>query len=117
MMHINFLVIKGDCIKIPAIKDEFFSENITLFNQEQQDFIVQEAKKIGGHFWIGLKRQGASKWKWLHSKKVPQFKSWKYGNPHNRDDESRLANLYDSHYNWVDWHIDMQHYPICQYDL
>ena len=30
MMHINFLVIKGDCIKISAIKEEFFFENITL---------------------------------------------------------------------------------------
>ena len=30
MMYINFLVIKGACIKISAIKDDFLFENITL---------------------------------------------------------------------------------------
>ena len=30
MMYIHFLVIKGACIKIPAIKDDFLFENITL---------------------------------------------------------------------------------------
>ena len=33
------MVIKGDCIKIPAIKDEFFSENITLLDQPIRDLI------------------------------------------------------------------------------
>ena len=43
MMHFDFLVIKGDCIKIPAIKDEFFSENITLqVLSKTRDFQIRE---------------------------------------------------------------------------
>ena len=42
MMYIHFLVIKGACIKIPAIKDDFLFENITLLLQQllpQTDFV------------------------------------------------------------------------------
>ena len=40
MMYIHFLVIKGACIKIPAIKDDFLFENITLVlgQYKHQDF-------------------------------------------------------------------------------
>ena len=32
MMHIHFLVMKGGCIKISAIKNDFFSDNFTLLS-------------------------------------------------------------------------------------
>ena len=36
MMYIHFLVIKGACIKIPAIKDDFLFENITLVHTQDE---------------------------------------------------------------------------------
>ena len=94
---------------------------VEIFNQNQQDFIEQEAKNIGGYFWIGLKRQGASTWKWLHSKKVPQFTSWNSGSPGNGN-ENRLANLHSGlNYKWIDWGSgnpsSAKFYPLCQFDL
>ena len=39
MMYIHFLVIKGACIKIPAIKDDFLFENITLVTDSSIDLL------------------------------------------------------------------------------
>ena len=96
---------------------------VEIYNQNQQDFLVQKCIKIDparnhdGGFWIGLKRtQGTEIWKWLDSDVKPEFTAWGNSNPNNGTSEL-LAAIYKSYgYKWVDF--DKQDYyndtPICQ---
>ena len=95
---------------------------VEIFNQDQQDFIAKEAENIGtGPFWIGLKRLGGvSTWKWIHSKKIPQFTSWGCGEPNliNAGKINRLALMgLDTWFTDANSPGSGEGYAICQFDL
>ena len=96
---------------------------VEIFNQAQQNFLKLKAKQIshnsGRNYWIGLKRMGPSTWKWIHSKKYPQFTSWlpNSNGPNEGIFDSPLASIYHfQDYNWVDMNRHVKFYPLCQLD-
>ena len=96
---------------------------VEIYDQNQQDFIVDKCTEIGPGssikgFWIGLKRtQGTSTWKWLDSDAIPEFTAWGGAEPHEGPNSDLLAFLDEVYgYKWVDMKksANIQGKPICQ---
>ena len=95
---------------------------VEIYDQNQQDFIVDKATGIGSvsgsyGYWIGLKRiQGTSTWKWIDSDVIPEFTAW--GPNHPKDSNAELLALsYNAlNYKWATftYHNTHNNNPICQ---
>ena len=81
---------------------------VEIYNQNQQDFIVEKCTEIGPGsgegFWIGLERtEGTSTWKWLDSGLIPEFTAWGSNQPGNNVANELLANAhFAAGYKWAD---------------